>query len=138
MKTLTAKELALYLGCEVQYEYETRSEYPDLKHELRNGVLAGLTHSEVDITTEWGVIRRMITQVKPILRPLSDMTGAEAKELAECSRSPYYRFEVGLMNKILLYPQPVVYLLSKHFDLFGWIESGLAIDKSTLISPISK
>lgn len=62
--------------------------------------------------------------LSPILRPLSDIK----KE------------EKSIYNKMFKsnIPLPIVeanrtrFLLSKHFDLFGLIEAGLAIDKTTL------
>jgi len=81
---------------------------------------------------------------KPILRPLSDMTEEEINEcwkLLEWSEmiknNRRYKLneefhdsdegrECGWFSFLKILP----YLLSKHFDLFGLIESGLAIDKT--------
>lgn len=59
-----------------------------------------------------------------ILRPLSDMTEKESEYLSDAA----------LSGKPTIYVNAEVtkYLLSKHFDLFGLIEYGLAIDKTTL------
>jgi hypothetical protein len=100
-------------------------------------------------------------QVKPILRPLSDMTEEEAKiyfgisESAEVYKKNMYddhseflyRWEdrrrkyntsdgmahsaVGIAHNCEnadMTPTQFLFLLSKHFDLFGLIEAGLAID----------
>lgn len=77
---------------------------------------------------------------KPILRPLSDMTEEEKMEykakfngmdstniLPEIRAGRLINFHLNSKS-----PYEVIYLLSKGFDLFGLIESGLAIDKTTL------
>lgn len=72
--------------------------------------------------------------IKPILRPLSDMSEEEMKE---CGCLTYdFSDEEDLMKwewqdfKTLLSVEQFLWLLSKHFDLFGLIEAGLAIDKT--------
>jgi hypothetical protein len=56
--------------------------------------------------------------VKPILRPLSDMTEEEKSKISKST-----------VNKVF-YPEEFLYLLKQGFDLFGLIESGLAITKT--------
>lgn len=172
MKTLTAKELALYLGCEIEYTDSRRGKvYTELKpHAL-------------EFPTVW-------PNLKPILRPLSDMTAEEAEEFAllcmnsKCPPEGYETIEsdeiqiefikddggnmldadvelyigvacrcfdgsvlimkdgrIGICeedepseNMIPVHDAygTVTYLLSKYFDLFGWIEQGLAIDKTKI------
>ena len=62
-------------------------------------------------------------RVKPLLRPLDDMTEEERGEVCCAEGLPPFDDNVtaALRTK---------YLLSKHFDLFGLIEAGLAIDKT--------
>lgn len=63
--------------------------------------------------------------IKPILRPLLNMNEQEALEL-NCV--------FPFLDKIHNYEWSAtdfVYMLSKHFDLFGLIESGQAIDLTT-------
>lgn len=65
---------------------------------------------------------------KLVLRPLSDMTEDETN------------FQWNTFCNIKLINQQVVaeeirWLLCQHFDLFGLIESGLAIDSTTLKPP---
>jgi len=77
--------------------------------------------------------------IKPILRPFSDMTDEERIELSEI----YGLFGVEHMLTALkrgakyvvdihVSFEGVRYLLSKHFDVFGLIESGKAINATTL------
>jgi hypothetical protein len=59
-----------------------------------------------------------------ILRPLSDMTDEERAEAFTIKgKNAFVEFEA----------ETTKFLLSKHFDLFGLIEAGLAIDKTTLM-----
>lgn len=84
---LTAADLALYLGCEVYSEIPTSS---GAVH-VRKGRFVGIRPTEkrrinpliVDVETESGGVIDMYflpEQIKPIIRPLSDMTGEEAEE----------------------------------------------------------
>jgi len=123
-KTLTAKELALYLGCECQY-------VDGLIFELCGIVnIFGEPHAEGRISSNKTSAYPLST-VKPILRPLSDMTEEEDKE---CHNIMFGEFAEKVKDKYIIHYEgkKIAYLLSKHFDLFGWIEAGLAIDKTTL------
>ena len=71
-----------------------------------------------------------IYEIKPILRKLSSMTKEERLILS---------VDDNIINENLdglfldhLSPEEFRYLLSLHFDIFQLIESGLAIDASTL------
>lgn len=80
----------------------------------------------LDITSLYEVEAKNIT-VKPILRPLSDMTKEEQGIVEEIlntfdENDPHDAMR-GMANVTML-------LLSKHFDLFCLIESGLAISKT--------
>lgn len=76
---------------------------------------------------------------KPILRPLSDMTEDEESEI-EGEWGSYgmggnhlcnaLKDRTKYVKDIHEMPGLFLYLLSRHFDLFGLIESGLAIDKT--------
>ena len=66
--------------------------------------------------------------VKPILRPLSDMTEPEEMEVQNMVD------QMGVGYSATHGAQITGFLLSRHFDLFGWIESGLAIDKTKIES----
>lgn len=129
---LTAADLALYLGCECRLfniingvlEYE------------RDGTLCGIRPQSihqnrvlVNVKSEHGRIMELAylyCEVKPILRPLSDMTEEEYMEVQ-------YRVDkIGLGYDAQQGAEITRYLLSKHFDLFGWIPAGLAIDKTKI------
>jgi hypothetical protein len=68
---------------------------------------------------------------KPILRPLSSMTEEECFKLDwSYLHTSGEKIDHEPEN---LNPDEIIYLLSKGFDLFGLIESGLAIEK--VVSP---
>lgn len=98
-----------------------------------------------------------LSRIKPILRPLSTMTEKEAIELVKISewkqygehphKREYRSYRNGFNEIVVSWGEstreknvPVTkevfgfdefrFLLSKHFDLFGLIESGLAISKT--------
>jgi hypothetical protein len=72
--------------------------------------------------------------IKPILRPLSSMTEDEAKEGGFWSE--LHNCITGTNTSDAIYDMysasKFLWSLSKHFDLFGLIEKGLAIDASTI------
>ena len=68
-----------------------------------------------------------IENVKPILRPLSDLT----EEYSNSCNYSHKDFKWGIINKnisVLVWDS----LLKNHFDVFGLIDAGLAIDINTL------
>lgn len=73
-----------------------------------------------------------LQNLKPILRPLSDMTEEEAKEIGFWSE--LYNKITGTEKGHAIYDlytaEKLRLALSKHFDLFGLIEAGLAINKT--------
>jgi hypothetical protein len=91
-------------------------------------------------------------QVQLVLRPLSDLTEEEKIDLYKIVRMPCPPFiepdyddpkvkkEMVMWAEMLvspafglnLKPDQFIYLLSRHCDLFGLIDSGQAIDLSTL------
>lgn len=76
---------------------------------------------------------------KPILRPLSDMSEEEENDIAVDMFGDWHKHVTNAIKSgkkyvfdYRVYPDLFLYLLSKHFDLFGLIESGEAIDKTKL------
>ena len=137
---LTAADLALYLGCEVLVPYAPQTE--------RIGQLREVGQKSSWVRFELHTSAYKSHEIKPILRPLSDMTEEEARDLcqivdgdeseqvAENSALKYFRQReewYGARIYLLLgKPNAWRYLLSKYFDLFGWIPAGLAIDKTKI------
>lgn len=75
---------------------------------------------------EWDDYREVpYLEVLPILRPISDMTEQE-DDLFSAIGYKLFSNESPALNAILKNAAQTKYLLSKHFDLFGLIQSGLA------------
>jgi hypothetical protein len=138
MKKNIKDYLHLYLGCEV--------EYPDTDGTPMRAIFTGFSRADGIETTykkkpkkgealgdylSWkpnGYHNSNATKIKPILRPLSDMT---KKEMAEYNKLYETLFNMADgINQIRQHAACDHYLLSKGFDLFGLIEAGLAIDKT--------
>lgn len=100
--------LHLYLGCELKSE-----KYPK-DTPLDTEILHAIEHDN------------LYGEFKPILRPLSSMTEEENKERF----NEWYLKEEN--TPLERNAREIKYLLSKHFDLFGLIDAGLAIDKTKL------
>lgn len=127
--------LHLYLGCEVTDGEDVMT--------LTSVGLYGYTAANKECKSQ-GIFKR----IKPILRPLSDMTEEEWKSIimefsidVVNAYNSYTRYgdkpkhvlilENRLNTNTLKFNDGMI-LLRKHFDLFGLIESGQAIDKTTI------
>ena len=118
--------LHLYLGCEVWDSYNEKK-----------GVLFG-----IDLNTSGfdnvKVLHKVVWSlsfewIKPILRSVNDMTEEEKRNIDGTDWNntiPGGAWEYS--------PETFRYLLSKHFDLFGLIKSGLAINAAELNSVSSR
>ena len=144
--------LHFYLGCDVEHDKG-----------IYRGTLIGIDSScakihcdffqrdkghRVPKGKDFGYFDILQERMKPILRPLSDMTEEEKQwvkltweaPFAAFDREPDIRiFDYDSMHQarvpsMLACAEVTLYLLSKHFDLFGLIEAGLAIDKTKLHS----
>ncbi len=118
--------LPFYLGCQIFGS--------DYDNNCRKGYLTGVTNGgcdcEIQFFTDDGInveeepVYDEVKDIKLILRPLSIMTEDERKAFG-CATGT----SIGDME---MEAKRISYLLSKHFDLFGLIESGLAIDATAL------
>lgn len=125
--------LHFYIGCEYWREWDGKT-----------GIL-----SYNNILT---LVASKVGTIKPILRSLSDMTKEEAigRAMARGYKREYivnlkfkeFGFEFGNINTgtflatsgpyVAYKSEELLYLLSYSFDLFGLIEAGLALDKTSL------
>lgn len=132
MKKELKDYLHLYLGCECETKdgimelssIELNDRFPVwFRRKWDNKSLSYKPHRNAQILTKDNHVGRgfRYSQVKPILRPLSDMTDEEKEVI-------WWRLD----DHMLFSPRDFQYLLSHRFDLFGLIESGLSIDKTTL------
>ncbi len=174
--------LHLYLGCEVQFVFETRSEYPHLKHDLRIGQMVGIKKNgyakRVEIIMDNGTFHDVaFEEAKLVLRPLSDIKEEEVLKMCsivsptifgdfrynkwkvaierewDSAQKNYtvvregdsHSFEVDCIDGDIFLWDEHQYIdapymnfnykfeyLKKGFDIFGLIEAGLAVDKTTL------
>jgi hypothetical protein len=169
MKKKLEDYLHLYIDCKIVGTYNDGSG----SEGFLTGVTNGGTECEIQFLLEDGINvteepeLNNVTEVKPILRPLSDMTQDEFIELfklcslfdlSECSfigtndkdgvwcNAEYEGRVIDAIRLVGDYvemmnndgtfsgmnPQSKAFkfFISKHFDLFGLIEAGLAIDKT--------
>lgn len=116
---LTAADLAMYLGA-------------NCKTPVGSGVIAGISsdqNGDLVAVNMPGARQYMLPEdVRPILRPLSDMTADESEQHRRLMVPPT-PVHLHLLSES---SESFRYLLSRHFDLFGWIEKGLAIDKTKI------
>lgn len=121
--------LHLYLGCDVTIGNWFPKDYSKKVLESvepsRKVAAIGFYYYNGETCTTSTRWELPIVDIKPILRQLSDMTEEEANKSDALGSDE-------INGQLVLSPEAILYLLSKHFDLFGLIESGLAIDKSTL------
>ena len=110
MEKLELKHLAPYLPYGLKFYWE------DLKGNINKPW--SLTINSIDFALE--------NQNKPILRPLSDLINNEfEKELGHFT--PDFKFNLDDTEYKFIEK-----MLKLHFDVFGLIEKGLAIDKNKL------
>lgn len=73
-----------------------------------------------------------IVEIKPYLRPMSSMTDEEKREYNRWKHEvPVYHYEYGdIVEEVELFdsPESFEYLIENHFDYYGLIEKGLAIE----------
>jgi hypothetical protein len=126
--------LHLYLGCEVESNITWSSELIPIRKA-----------DPEDITLVYDALERQEKlpndyngkYCKPVLRHLSSMTDEES---LECGKGvlDFYPTKKGneknggLWSSTTYHPSQILWLLSNHFDLFGLIEDGLAIDATKL------
>lgn len=138
MKTQFKDVAHLYLGCEgiVDITY-----LPKIIEKVKAVIMGYYLNQKLNLECygkdgiRWGHSITDIDDIKnfkPILRPLSDMS---EEEIIESEREYFRGDDLDSTNNISCYTASAFqtnYLLKKQFDLFGLIESGQAIDKTTL------
>lgn len=113
--------LHLYLGCECIVKEPGESAF--------KSVLEGIQRGKFLLKEYGHLLLWEAAEIKPVLRPLSDMTEHESNMGDEIMNAfnendPIEAFQ-GMANMTMM-------LLKQGFDLFGLIESGLALDKTKL------
>lgn len=137
MEKLTIEQLAIYIGHEYRFHVPTQDQAADFRTEELGGIIIAIDYEKkcirLDSRSELFLWNKKCWQpdIKGlILRPLSDMTGEETKIVSE----KWTTEQLPLNNKGMCIPASLtMYLIKQGFDLFGWIESGLAIDRTNLV-----
>lgn len=130
MKKNIKDYLHLYLGCEC----EALVKYSETSQKWVKGYLAGIVKGKPQAQlydafgNAWELLHET-EEIKPILRPLPDLTNDEAKVLGYNRAIDWWRDHGHFGTHSA---KNFAYLLKQGFDLFGLIESGLAIDKTKL------
>ena len=127
MDNLTLEHLSAYLpyGLEITFEGDEYIHSMVGVEDTTNGIIL------ISIFNDYG--RCDISKVKPLLRPLSQLT----QEIVHKGERfvPYYWFGRQGINIKSVKDERwhiVQKLISWHFDVFGLIDKGLAIDINTL------
>lgn len=121
-----------YIGCKCQTISRTESEQgKPMGYRVGNLVDVDILCLNVGISrADTGCIWYKFDEIKPILRPLSDMTEKE-RNFINMSKQELDQSIFEDPNASF-YVTEFVYLLSRGFDIFGLIDAGLAIDSKTL------
>lgn len=123
-KQLTAQQLALYLGQQAEYT-------------SHRGTNIQAIHP-FDLEREEHGFKYTI---KPLLRPLSDISEEELRDVFPGESNPeaytteFWKSHLKEYGVPTLKPEQFTYLLSRGFDLFNWIEQGLAVSKPAIGTP---
>lgn len=131
--------LHLYIGCNVKAEIDFYIGTCWVDCEL-----IGIENKKAIVRKEGNFSKHLpnvltfdLEKIKPILRPLNDISEKEKCEL-ECTDIQETYLSSTIIDSKLgewdIHPKRIIWLLSKHFDLFGLIDAGLAINKTKLNS----
>lgn len=136
MDKLSVQDLAMFIGCEAEYMYVDEETHTgkgtliSVNLNLDRKINFPIVIIDKDDNSRYRETKVNPDEVKPILRPLSDMTDEEINEYKVLK--PEYTSITDKKTLIKVDARSIKYLVSKHFDIFGWIEKGLAIDKTKL------
>lgn len=121
--------LHLYLGCNIMIEQLKNN--TDSNETVLAGpyklIAVGISENNRVIKLD-GYTPAMTDTIKPVLRPLSNMTEDEAIEFGWMRLFTLEHF----IEKKLYKPEAFAHLLAGHFDLLNLIEEGLAVDATKM------
>lgn len=129
IEKITPAIAALYLGQKCDAVWVTGS----LKGHKVKGDNQGITPTMVSLMCPDQIANQL--EITPHLRRLESMTEAEAREVYEIEHGKEFKSDTYISAKVFMVrggeldyftPQGFLHLLSKGFDLFGLIDSGLA------------
>ena len=138
MEKLTSEHLVPYLDKKLQ----GIDSYTNRKCNLVGLNLNSHEPLIIQMKPEYPTSKRKLVEFKPILHPLSDFTRQNSVDICEYSDvedivfsgNPSDLYFINTEDKTYLsdYTIASLYLFKHHFDVFGLIEKGLAIDINTL------
>lgn len=128
---IKAHQLAPYLPYGLKAKFQKTQDRKCRKYVIGTiGAMYCEKNGDVSITC-FDTVNAAPYTFKPILRPMTDLT---KEELIEQGFTSYIDYLTHEKRTPLEAPyNKVQYLLSKHYDVFGLIEQGLAIDINTII-----
>jgi len=126
---LTINHLAAYLPYKIDLQFIIRESV------IKTGIMKGIIHNQSEthptkVSIEFGDYEH-IWMFKPILRPMNKLTEKEVTDLG-FQRAFFTALKRSLKYKNWIDDVPyrlIKYLLSQHYDIFGLIEAGLAVEK---------
>lgn len=138
METLELKHLAPYLPYGLKMIYVHTNKIGQISNIYTLG--SGYNNDDIKISIDYSEGEH-IWMYKPILRPLSDLTKEieiDGEKIVISNEYGYYRFDEMstlkggsvILSSIMLKEYEII--LKYHFDIFGLIEKGFAIDINTL------
>ncbi len=130
MKKLEAQKFAVLVG--IQAVLNNSGYYKDDKV-----TICGVCSGKVLIKSRTKALQTVqASRLTPMLRPLTDVTYKEKCELARMN--PSYHITCIFNKRVIEHNidvEHVPYLISKGFDVFGFIKSGQAIEVKTKNKP---
>lgn len=131
--------LPYYLGCRCKYKHQEKKGLINIHEGVGMWRLIAIHYTEGKVNLEAKGCIEVVSMkdVTPILSKLEDITEEDIKavgfEAHQMLRNEQGDRVIPAKEKGFVWAaKQTHYLLSKHYDLFGLIESGLAIDKKTL------
>jgi hypothetical protein len=129
------KQIITYLPFKIKVKIlNHKSDYVGIEYSTLNGFY--FLNGKVHFTYEGGSTGKSTTEIKLILNPLSDfyedVDGVSFSDMISAGYHSEFWYAENFDIRYLLH-HDYIKLLSKHADLFGLIEKGLATDiKQTL------
>lgn len=137
MERLELKYLATYLPYQLKFSCPFGGLNDEMIGLSESLVITDLNNGSIDCSVDLNYVGE--NGSKPILRPLSDLTFEDLDKLGKRYGIQVNDEEVHVFrdldenrNPLEWRYEDIQYLLSRHFDVFGLIEKGLAIDINTL------
>lgn len=132
---LELKHLAPYLPYGINVIYNPLQAGRKYSKDRLSGIVEDVAF--IGLGGRFGYVRRNLHEIKPVLRPLSDLTKDEYTFISEDETDYEFIADIVNMDSDSFQCTKLSYefwaeLFHYHFDVFGLIKEGLAIDINTL------